>query len=80
MPWYHTLHLGRMELLRTHNLATAGPASLPLWLRKLPECPSSGDGRDCDIALKAGGSIPQQEGGGERGRQAWVRLWGHCWK
>lgn len=66
MSWYHTLHQGQA-------LALCG-------LRKLPECPSSGDGRECDVALKAGSSIPQQKGGGERGRQAWVRLWGHCWR
>lgn len=39
---------------------------------KLPDCPALGEGRDCDVALKTGGSSPQQEGGGERGRQACV--------
>lgn len=42
MPWHHTLHLGRMEFLRKHSLATAGPVSLPLWPHKAPWLPSLG--------------------------------------
>lgn len=37
---------------------------------KLPDCLTSGEGRQCDVALEPAGSSPQEEGGGERGRQA----------
>lgn len=42
MPGYHTLHLGRMEFLREHSLATAGPVSLPLRPHEAAWLPSLG--------------------------------------